>query len=147
MTRNEIAIEEFKKGFNCAQSVLSAFTDDLKIDKDMALKISAGFGSGMGRLQGTCGAVTGAFMAIGAFISNKYENNSDRKAKSIEMIQSYNEKFIALHKTSDCKDLLGCNLRTPEGQAFFKDNNLSEKICVRCISDSVDILNENFALE
>jgi hypothetical protein len=56
------------------------------------------------------------------------------------MIQAYNEKFIALHKTTDCRDLLGCNLRTPEGQAYLKDNNLSEKVCEKCISDSIDIL-------
>jgi hypothetical protein len=61
------------------------------------------------------------------------------------MIQAYNNKFIALNKTSECRDLLGCNLRTPEGQAYFKENKLSEKVCEKCISDSVDILNEQFS--
>ena len=145
MTKNELAIQEFRNGFNCAQSVIAVYSDELKIDKELALRISAGFGSGMGRLQSTCGAVTGAFMTIGAFVSNKFEKNADRKAKSIAMIQSYNEKFLALNKTSECKDLLGCNLKTPEGQATFKDNNLSEKVCEKCISDSIDILNQLFS--
>jgi C_GCAxxG_C_C family probable redox protein len=142
MTKNELAINEFKSGYNCAQSVVSAFCDDLKMDKALALRMSTGFGSGMGRLQGTCGAVTGAFMVIGVSVCNKNENNADRKAKAIEIIQAFNEKFTALHNTTDCRDLLGCNLNTPEGHAYFIDNNLRDKICCKCISDSVDILTD-----
>lgn len=144
MSKNEIAISEFKSGLNCAQSVISVFADDLQIDRGLALKMATGFGSGMGRLQGTCGAVTGAFMAIGVYNSNIYEEMADRKSKSIELVQMFNEKFTAIHKTTDCKDLLGCNLRTPEGQAYFKENNLSETICWKCITDSVDILSDLF---
>lgn len=140
MTKNELAISFFRSGYNCAQSVFAVFCEDLKIDKEVALRISAGFGSGMGRLQGTCGAVTGAFMAIGSFNSNIYDSNADRKAKSVEMIQAYNEKFLELHNTTDCRDLLGCNLRTQEGHDYFVDNKLSEKICEKCISDSISIL-------
>jgi C_GCAxxG_C_C family probable redox protein len=142
MTRNDIAIHEFRGGLNCAQSVLSAYTSDLKIDKNVALSISTGFGSGMGRLQGTCGAVTGAFMAISVFTCRKYDQINDRKSKSIEMIQVFNEKFLKLHNSTDCKDLLGCNLRTPEGQEYHKIHNLKETVCEKCISNSVDILEE-----
>jgi len=37
-------------GYNCAQSVVGAFEDDLNIDKDLALNMSVGFGGGMGRM-------------------------------------------------------------------------------------------------
>jgi C_GCAxxG_C_C family probable redox protein len=142
MTRNDIAIQEFRSGLNCAQSVLSAYSSDLKIDKNLALSISTGFGSGMGRLQGTCGAVTGAFMAISVFACKKFEQPDDRKSRSIEMIQAYNEKFLKLHKSTDCKDLLGCNLRTSEGQDYYKANNLKESVCEKCISNSIEILEK-----
>jgi C_GCAxxG_C_C family probable redox protein len=144
MTKNDIAIKEFRDGLNCAQSVLSAYTSDLKIDKNIALSISTGFGGGMGRLQGTCGAVTGAFMAISVFTCRKYEQLNDRKTRSMEMIQSFNEKFLNIHKSTDCRDLLGCNLRTPEGQEYFKIHNLKETVCEKCISNSVGILEEMF---
>ena len=54
--RSEIAIAKFTQGFNCAQSIIYAFSDDLGIDKDTALKIACGFGAGMGRKQEVCGA-------------------------------------------------------------------------------------------
>ena len=42
----------FLEGYNCAQSVLLAFTDELGLDRDTALLLTASFGGGMGRLQG-----------------------------------------------------------------------------------------------
>jgi len=60
-----LAINSFRSGYNCAQSVLYAFKDDFDFDENLALDISVGFGGGMERLQEKCGAVTGAFMVMG----------------------------------------------------------------------------------
>jgi hypothetical protein len=43
-----------RQGYNCAQSVLFSFCDDLNLDKDKALKIACGFGAGMGRKEEVC---------------------------------------------------------------------------------------------
>ena len=66
MTRSERAVSKFVAGYNCAQSVFYAFSDDLKIDQDTGLKIACGFGAGMGRQGEVCGAVTGGIMVLGA---------------------------------------------------------------------------------
>jgi C_GCAxxG_C_C family probable redox protein len=142
--RQEKAIKVFRSDFNCSQSVLSVYSEDLKIDKNLALSISCGFGGGMGRLQETCGAVTGAFMAISLFASSKYSDNKDRKAKSYEMIQNFNKKFVEIHKTTNCKALLNCDLSTKEGQEYAKSHNVYENICEKCILSSVQILDELF---
>ena len=56
----------FYSGYNCAQSVLSVFAEDLGISKDACLKLASPFGSGIAYMQETCGAVSGgALMAIG----------------------------------------------------------------------------------
>ncbi len=54
MERSEHAMELFLSGYNCAQSVLLSFADDLKFSKELAQKMAAGFGGGMAgtRLQG-----------------------------------------------------------------------------------------------
>ena len=64
-TRNDIALEKFLAGYNCAQAVLFSFCDDLGFDKDAALRLACGFGAGMARKQEVCGAVTGGILAIG----------------------------------------------------------------------------------
>jgi C_GCAxxG_C_C family probable redox protein len=59
------SLDYFRNGFNCAQAVFTPFAKENGISESHALKIASGFGGGMGRLQATCGAVTGAYMAIG----------------------------------------------------------------------------------
>lgn len=71
-SREEKAIEPFRAGLNCAQAVLAAYSDDLNFDKNLALNISCGFGGGMGRIQETCGAVTGSFMVLSIYNGKKY---------------------------------------------------------------------------
>ncbi len=52
MERSEHARELFLSGYNCAQSVLLTFADDLKYSKELAQKMAAGFGGGMGKAAG-----------------------------------------------------------------------------------------------
>ncbi|MCX6003438.1 MAG: C-GCAxxG-C-C family protein, partial [Chloroflexi bacterium] len=50
---------------NCAQSVLSVFCEELRLDRNLALRIAMGFGVGMRRTGKTCGSVIGAYMVLG----------------------------------------------------------------------------------
>lgn len=75
----EEAILSFKSGLNCAQAVLTAYSEEMNFDKKLALSISCGFGGGMGRLQETCGAVTGSYMVLGVYNCKKVTDNQDRK--------------------------------------------------------------------
>jgi C_GCAxxG_C_C family probable redox protein len=136
------AICSFRSGLNCAQSVLTAYSDDLSFDNNLALGIACGFGGGMGRLQETCGAVTGSFMVLGIINSKKYTNNNERKEGTYFMVQKFSEEFKAIHGSTDCKSLLNCNLRTEEGHRYAKENNLFGTICEKCISDSIRIVEE-----
>jgi C_GCAxxG_C_C family probable redox protein len=64
-TKPEQAADTFKNGFNCAQAVFATYAEEFGIDRTEALKISCGFGAGMGRRQEVCGAVSGAILLIG----------------------------------------------------------------------------------
>lgn len=138
------AVERFNNSYNCAQSVISVYTKFLKIDKDTALNISSGFGAGMGRLQKTCGAVTAAYMVFGLLSSQENLDIGSKKAKTYSMIQKFHQNFIKIHKTTDCKDLINCDLNTEEGQACFKNENLKKEVCEICIRDSIKLINEAF---
>jgi len=134
------AINSFKTGMNCAQAVLTTFSDKYKIDKNLALGLSCGFGAGMGRLQEICGAVTGSFMVIGAHSSEKCPDNKDKKEMSYSLIQEFDKQFTRIHGSTNCSKLLQVDLRTPEGQKAFNENKLSAEVCEKCIADSVSII-------
>jgi len=136
------ALETFRAGLNCSQAVFSAYSEELGFDEKLALSVACGFGGGMGRLQETCGAVTGAYMAIGVISCKKYTDNKDRKEASYAMIQEFSKRFKTINKTTDCIDLLGVDLKTVEGNRIAKEKNLFGTICEKCISDSVRIVNE-----
>jgi C_GCAxxG_C_C family probable redox protein len=141
MERSEQAIAKFADGFNCAQSVLFSFCDDLGLDKEKALKIACGFGAGMGRKEEVCGAVTGGIMVIGA----KYGRgeNDERKATEIAYakVRELMDKFSQIHGTYLCRKLLnGCELTTEEGQKIFKENDYLNKVCKPCVKSVVEIV-------
>lgn len=138
----ENAIQSFKSGWNCAQSVVSTFSDQLGFDKHMALQLSYNFGAGMGRLQETCGAVTGAFMALGIYNSKKYSDVKDQKEKTYVMVRELNSKFISSFGTSKCIELINCDLKTEEGHKYFADNKLNQTVCAKCIAKAVELVDE-----
>jgi C_GCAxxG_C_C family probable redox protein len=138
----EKAIRSFESVYNCAQSVVVAFQEELGFDEKQALTMSVGFGGGMGRLQEKCGAVTGAFMVLGMYSSKMHEDNLNRKNTSYAMIQQFDERFKSIHQTTQCSELLKCDLRSELGHNYAVDNNLFEKICQKCIADAIGIVEE-----
>ncbi len=141
--KTETALQKFESGYNCAQSVLLAYCDDVNIDSDTAIKIGWGFGAGMGRKQEVCGAVTGGIMIIGA----KYGKSQDDKQATTEKIYSKTRellnRFQLMHGTHICLQLLnGCELMTEKGQKYYKENRLKNKVCSECVSSVTQILEE-----
>lgn len=136
------AVKLFESGLNCAQSVVTAFASDLNFNSDDALRISSAFGGGMGRLQEKCGAVTGAFMVLGIHASNKFKDEKERKARINAMVQEFDKRFNEIHGSTNCRQLMNCDLNTEEGRMYAQENKLRENICLHCVVNSVKLLNE-----
>ena len=136
------AINLFNSGYNCSQAVLSSFAESLAFSKETAIHLAAGFGAGIGRLQNTCVAVTGAYMAIGRYCGKIHENNKEVIEASYSLVQEFNKKFTEIHQTKQCKQLIHCDLNTEEGQAEFKQKNLKRDVCEVCVADAVTIVSE-----
>ena len=59
------ALENHDKGYNCCQAVACAFCDLVGVDEETMFKASEAFGLGMGCMNGTCGAISGAVLLAG----------------------------------------------------------------------------------
>jgi len=142
MNHSEKATESFKEGFNCSQAVVSAFAEELNMDKDLALKVSCGFGGGMARMGETCGAVTGAFMAIGLKYGKTIVTDDEARLKTYAKVNEFVEEFKLRNNTIVCKDLIGCVLSTPEGAKIASEKNLHSTVCPKFVADASEILEK-----
>ena len=101
------AMNLFKEGYNCSQSVFLAFKDLYGIDRSTALKLSSSFGGGMGRLREVCGSVSGMFLTAGVLYG--YDSPKDRSSKTehYKRIQELARSFEELNGSIVCRELLG----------------------------------------
>jgi len=143
--RAEQAVACFQEGFSCSQAVLSAFAPQLGMDRDLALKVSGAFGAGMGRMGETCGAVTGAFMVIGLLHGRTKAENQETKEKAYALVAELADQFRQRNGSLKCRELLGCDLGTPEGQQYAHDHGLTATRCVKFVRDAAEIVERMLA--
>jgi C_GCAxxG_C_C family probable redox protein len=143
MNKSDRAISKFAGGYNCAQSVFYAFCEDLHLDPDMALKMSAGFGGGIGRRGEVCGAVTGGIMALGAKYGRGEKEDPTVAEATYARTREFMDRFAGQHGSCLCRELLnGCDMTTEEGQKAFREKDFKNKICTPCVQSAVGMVEK-----
>ena len=115
MKRSEKAVKLFESGMNCSQAMLMAFAEGSALDPALAAKLASGFGGGMGRMAGTCGAVTGAYLALGLLRGTASADDKAGKENTYRLIREFAARFQARHGSVTCRELLGCDIGTAAG--------------------------------
>jgi len=133
------AVASFNDGFNCAQSVVISHCEDFGVDKKTGLKISCGLGGGMGRLQETCGAVSGAYLLIGLKYGKYIKEDEAAKEKTYAKVREFSALFKERNKTTSCRELLGIDLLNTDHQIAKEQ---VKKVCPKMIQDAVEIIEE-----
>lgn len=105
--RIERAVQLFRSGCNCAQSVVVAFADMYGYTEEQAMHMSASFGAGISRMRMTCGAACGMFLLAG--LEKCATDASDRagKAANYALVQELAAEFKRRNGTLVCAELLG----------------------------------------
>lgn len=142
MNKSEHAVEQFGSGLNCAQAVVGEYADELGVETETAQRIACGFGGGMGRSGGTCGAVTGAIMVLGLSHCGPNPRDVAAKNRTHELVRSFLEEFESRHQTTVCRELLGCDIGTPEGYAEAQQLERFQTHCPKYVEDAVEILED-----
>jgi C_GCAxxG_C_C family probable redox protein len=138
----DIALDQMFSGFNCSQAILSAFSQQFDLPVEMALRIAAPFGAGIGRMGRTCGAVSGAFMVIGLKYGNVWAEDQISKEKAYQVARLFAERFQARLGSLECRELLGYDLSKPEELQLIREMGLFQIRCPELVRASVEVLAE-----
>lgn len=142
-SKADLAEQLFRSGYNCSQSVIGVFCDELNMDFDTAMKISEGFGGGMSRMRLICGAVSAMAMAVGMKFSRGGGEGNTRSVV-YGKVQELAEMFREKNGSVICAELLGTDKKNqspvPEERT---EKYYKKRPCIGCIRDGVEILEKN----
>lgn len=138
------AVELFRKGCNCSQAVFAAFSDITGFDENTAIKMSAPFGGGLGRLREVCGAVSGMSLTAGCLWGYNELENKALKTEHYELISGMANKFASeMEGSYICRDIL--KLTETEYSPVPQDRTseyYTLRPCERCVATAARILDE-----
>lgn len=134
MDKKELAIALHDKKYNCAQAVACAFADEVGVDMETLFRACEGLGLGMGGMNGTCGAISGAVMLAGFKNSDGNIDNPGTKASTYQLSKAILDKFAEKNQATRCHDLKGV------------DTGTVLRSCPGCIEDAVEIVQEVLGL-
>ena len=126
------AVENHKKGYNCAQAVACAFCDQLGKDEKEVFEIMEAFGFGMGTM-GTCGAVSAMAAVIGMKESDGCLNATATKKVCYKKMKELTAKFQEMNNSIICREIKGV------------DTGIVLRSCDGCVEDAAGIIEEYLA--
>jgi C_GCAxxG_C_C family probable redox protein len=125
------ALELFDSGYNCAESVLLAVNNELNRSNPGCFpRIATGFGGGIARNGGLCGALTGGIMALGLALGRN--DNQGSREPCYPAVDSLYNGFIENFGSPQCRNLIEVDLKTPEGQKTHAQKEV-KRICRNCV--------------
>lgn len=141
--RIEKAVGLFKSGYNCSQSVVAAFADMYGFTEEQALRMSASFGGGIGRMRQTCGAACGMFLLAGLEKGAVDGKDREGKAANYALVQELAEEFKKRNGSMICAELLG--LKKPEGSSTPEartEQYYAKRPCAKMVEEAATIWPE-----
>jgi C_GCAxxG_C_C family probable redox protein len=143
MNKQQEALMYFRNEFNCSQSVLAVFGNEYGITENNCLKIACAFGGGMGRMQHTCGAVTGALMVLGLKYGKGINDQEKNKQLTYAKTREFFGEFKKLNGSVNCRDLLnGLDMNDPDDHKKIIEQKLFSIKCEKYVVDAVRIAEE-----
>ena len=136
MTQEEKAVRYYENGYLCSQAVLAAYAEKYGLTEKQALRMGTCLGMGM-RKGEVCGACTGALMVLGLA-----HNDPKNRQSAYDCSERFMNTFQEANGSWLCNELLGCDVRTPEGVLYARDHHLFTEFCPKMVASAVRILED-----
>ena len=142
MNEGDRAVLLFGAGFNCAEAVLTVLSNRMrKLGRDcneIVPCVATGFGGGIGRSGGICGALSGVVLALGLMGRHERAEDFEGKYKVYDSVGRLIGDFETAFGSSCCKELIGIDLKNREERLRFRSDRVHDKVCSRFVKWCVD---------
>lgn len=105
--------------YGCAESTLLALQEHFGLDDPGDGAVAMALNGGIAYSGGTCGAITGAAMALGRLAAERIPDRHRAKRVARELTGRVIDEFEAEFGATDCRTLIGVDLREPGGHDAF----------------------------
>ncbi len=136
------ACELFSQGISCAPAILAAFAPRFGLEEDEAARTACCFGGGMIGTGKTCGAVTGAMMALGLAHGQGVRVDPGRKQAAYAKVAELWRRFAERHRSIVCSEIVGYDLSTPEGRQKAAASGVFKTTCAQAVRDAAELVVE-----
>jgi len=113
---------------------------EFNIENEIIPKIASCFGGGMGNAGETCGAVTGAIMAIG--LVRKQSTSIEDYLASAEVTRRFLRRFEDEMGAHECRELTGLDLTTEDGSEALMNSDVAMTVCFPAVETAFRIVME-----
>jgi C_GCAxxG_C_C family probable redox protein len=146
MTESAIkrSLEYFGSEYNCAQAVLTSILEEKGLMFDEAVHVAAGLGGGICGLGLTCGAVSGAVLAIGVLNGQKVSNKGKDRGETYKLSREFIDRFREEFGTEVCSGLIGYDITDPVQRKKAQDEEVFKQVCPPAVEGAARILLEMF---
>jgi C_GCAxxG_C_C family probable redox protein len=136
----ERVLEGLDAGFNCAESTVSAFADEVDLPRDVGIRVATAFGGGIAQTSNTCGLVIGGAIVL----SWAFGRNDPQDTASMERAYHVVARLIRHIETERgsilCPGILGSDLGGEESRRRAIDSGEFERRCRIAASDIAGVL-------
>ena len=143
--RIQRAVELFMQGYGCCQSVVCAFSDLYGLDEEMAFRIAAGFGGGVGRMRMMCGTVSALVILAGLERGQTCGEDREGKAACYQLVRQLLETFKQRNGSIICSELLQMQGVKAETNTAQPDERNAEYYRIRPCARKVESAARVFA--
>ena len=144
MDHSTLAAQLFLDGCSCSQAVMTAFCDLTGMDRSTALRLSAPFGGGIGRMREVCGAVSGMMMVVGLLYGFEPSEGSTAKSAHYHLVQELAEQFRQQAGSIICREILKNPPADPNPSPRTAEY-YANRPCARMVMMAAEILDRYIA--
>jgi len=124
--------------YGCAETTLVALQELFGLPEPADSSAAMPLNGGIAYSGGTCGAITGAALAVGRLAGRCVPDHNEAKRQARALTQDLMGAFQARYGAEDCRDLVGYDLAAPGQHDAFIASGVWRDVCMRQIEFAIE---------